>query len=353
MNHVEKLAYETISNCKIDKLPVNARQIAKQNGYCVLTYDRAASLIKKLGLTEYAETHDGFSLKHSGQFYILLSDRLTKENEQFVIGHEMGHIKQHYVSDDCVLGGSEQQEAEADEFARCLLAPLPVLHNLNINDVEDIRNYTGLNLKDAKTTLDNLLSYSDDYCALITQKEIERNFFRFSRKENSREKREMMFYKAVSPVISSIIIVALVVYIIVQGSNNHQQLTDTSSSNIYSDINSNVISASESQTSILPNENNQTVSTHFTAMSDTYTQSENNTSNVSVYTAPSTAPIRNTNLPIDATYYWTDSGDVFHYYADCQSLKNVIEVNSGSLTAAEKEKDRLCKFCEGRMREDG
>lgn len=353
MNRVEKLAYETISDGKIDKLPVNAKQIAKQNGYRVLTYDRAAALIKKLNLTEYAETHDGFSLKHSGQFYILLSDRLTKENEYLVIGHEIGHIKQHYTADDCVIGGSKQQELEADEFARYLLAPIPVLHNLNINDVEDIRNYTGLSLKDAKLVLDDLLSYSDDYCSLITQKEIERNFFRFSRKENSREKREMLFYKAVSPVISSIIIVALVVYIIVQGSNNHQQLTDTSSSDTYSDVDRSVISVSESQTSILPSEDNQTVSAHFTAVSDTYTQSENNTNNISVYTAPSTAPIRNTNLPIDATYYWTDSGEVFHYYADCQSLKNVIEVNSGSLAAAEKEKDRLCKFCEGRMREDG
>lgn len=49
------------------------------------------------------------------------------------------------------------------------------------------------------------------------------------------------------------------------------------------------------------------------------------------------------------TVYWTKSGTVWHIYSDCGSLKNAIEVFSGSVDEArEKGKEKLCSKCEGR-----
>lgn len=51
-----------------------------------------------------------------------------------------------------------------------------------------------------------------------------------------------------------------------------------------------------------------------------------------------------------ATYYWTDSGYVFHYYKNCQALTHCDNVLSGDLSEAQQEKERLCKFCEDKLK---
>lgn len=47
--------------------------------------------------------------------------------------------------------------------------------------------------------------------------------------------------------------------------------------------------------------------------------------------------------PSTYTYYWTNSGTVYHMYADCQHLKNSASVQSGSKSLSGK--DRCCKTC--------
>lgn len=65
------------------------------------------------------------------------------------------------------------------------------------------------------------------------------------------------------------------------------------------------------------------------------------------------APVSaDTNQYLDesATYYWTDSGYVYHYYRNCHTLMHCDNVFSGDLSEAEKEKERLCKFCEEKLK---
>ncbi len=50
--------------------------------------------------------------------------------------------------------------------------------------------------------------------------------------------------------------------------------------------------------------------------------------------------------PDTRTYYWTQSGTVYHIYADCGHLKNSIDVQSGSKDQSNKE--RCCKTCYSR-----
>ena len=46
------------------------------------------------------------------------------------------------------------------------------------------------------------------------------------------------------------------------------------------------------------------------------------------------------------TYYWTESGGVYHKYRDCRYLKDSEDVKSGTvLTARTNGKERLCSEC--------
>lgn len=46
------------------------------------------------------------------------------------------------------------------------------------------------------------------------------------------------------------------------------------------------------------------------------------------------------------TYYWTESGSVYHKYRDCYHLKNATSIESGTKLTAEKAgKERLCSEC--------
>lgn len=67
---------------------------------------------------------------------------------------------------------------------------------------------------------------------------------------------------------------------------------------------------------------------------------------------PSMAVSADTNQCLDesATYYWTESGYVFHYYRNCQALMHCDNILSGDYWKAVEEKERLCKFCEDKLK---
>lgn len=331
MNPVEKSATQILNKSKINKLPVNVKQIAKDNHYHILEYKRAAKLLDHLGLSAYAEQHSGFSVRHADTFYILLSDRLTPESERLVIAHEIGHIQLHYKNDDCMIGKDDpQQEKEADEFARLLLAPLPVLHKLDIYNAEDIRKYTGLSLQDAEIILDQLVNYAEDYYSVASQKEIEHNFFKYVKKEGLRDKKSILIWKVILPTASVLTISVLLVMIATQNANN-QRLADSLSSAL------SVVAQSGASISALDENSTEPASTTNEAVT---------TSSAEAADSPNDT---NPDLPADATYYWTDGGSVFHLFADCQSLIHATDVHSGTLEEAENAKDRICKFCQSRI----
>ena len=366
LESVEKTAYDILNKANITKLPVDINTVIKSLDYKVFSYEKAAPLIEQLNLSHLCNQKLGFSAKFNGKVYIFVSDDLTTENERIVISHELGHIQRQFESEGKVIGCSDDpnigqlQEDEADDFMRALLAPLPLLYKLDVADPKEIQKLTGLTHNDAKLVFSKLRKYKKEKDEIADLENASAKFNNFVRRYIFfRDKRQFIKHYATTAAMAIVIIALLIITIFQNGKAGNIYTTAPGPYDpihlLSSEVPSsdNVTSASESQTEVLPSEDSQDASEPLATTSDTYIRSEDNTNNVSVYTAPSSTPIRNTNLPIDATYYWTDSGTVFHCYADCQSLKNVIEVNSGSLAAAEKEKNRLCKFCEGRMREDG
>lgn len=154
MNDVRLLTYEFLKKQdEIRDLPirlVELFQIAHKHGWKVFKYSEADKLLEQLknegiDLYNYRDTHRGFAISYKNQIIILYRDGMTNLDTIHVICHEFAHIVLRHISKGIVLGKaendarSEAQELEADEFAVEMMAPLPVLNQLNIQSAADIK----------------------------------------------------------------------------------------------------------------------------------------------------------------------------------------------------------------------
>lgn len=288
---IQQKAYALIGKIGKISFPINVRRIATQCGYNVKTYTACRRLIEKLCLTEYSHKCSAFSFKHKGHYYILVSDELNVDSERKAIAHEIGHIQLHNINEASVFGHSNDSstndiyELEADLFALSILAPLPLIANRNIDSKEDIRQLTQLSIVDSTTVFENLIVYRNEFNA---QYEFNKMSERFTRKSCA----------LITPLKNAIAFFCIFICALLCASNAVVQVhSNDNLDGLVQDYN---------------------VSNKYTAK-DTIT-----------------------------TYYWTDDGDVYHLYHDCQSLKNSTKVHSGDLIEAEDYKERACKFCENR-----
>ena len=123
------LAWQILLKNKISVLPVKVKKICKSEGIKVRSYRKSIDYLKRAGLQENAVQNDAFNIDG----YIFYDDTKSKARQRFSIAHELGHILLHKGET-----ASDEQEREADIFASRLLAPLCVLHYLNVRSAEDI-----------------------------------------------------------------------------------------------------------------------------------------------------------------------------------------------------------------------
>lgn len=170
MATVKAIAEGFIFRMKIDRLPVNVERIAHRCGYQVMTYRRAMGLIRTMGLTNQLNAEGFTALIPGRKPLILVRDDLSKGRRRAVIAHELGHLELHFGGENSIgtiLGtpsDEEQrqlQEAQADEFAQYILAPLPVLYALDIHRIEDIQRRADVDAKSAKEIYYRLNRYSE------------------------------------------------------------------------------------------------------------------------------------------------------------------------------------------------
>lgn len=294
--HIEQKALSLLEYTRCLKFPIDIYEIAQLRHYIIKSYQKCQKFIETLGLTEYAKTHQAFSIKHKNNIYILVSDKLSTDEERKTIAHELGHIVLHNIGGNNIFGendsfDSQKSEKEANEFALILLAPLPLISSFHIKNAEDIKQITRLSLSDSEIIYQNMLNYREECCSILERDKIKNRYIRQSKQRDTLLK--------ISLSLSCFLTVALVISILFI---------------------------------LFQPEQTKTVSV-----------SNNSQINNSTYNATSS-----NELKINDTYYWTEGGRVFHIYRDCQSLKNSSEIHSGTLDEAEREKDRLCKFCEDR-----
>lgn len=126
---IVKAASEIIIDYGIVKFPIDVFLLAKKMGIIVSRYS-------KFDIDERAVlmngSDDGMPWRSGNQIYIAYNDLRIKTRIRFTIAHEIGHV---------VLGhteSTEENESEADFFARNLLVPPCVLLEKNIDTEENI-----------------------------------------------------------------------------------------------------------------------------------------------------------------------------------------------------------------------
>lgn len=290
-----------VTDCR--NLPIDVYQLAQRLGYNIKNYSVCKTLIRTLSAEDITKKYPSVSFTYNGIYYILLSDNLTRDEERKLIAHEIGHIQLHELHGLDVSRFhkpqlyNEIQENEANTFALYLLAPLPLLSEHKIKDPSTIKELTGLSLNDCGVIFNRLQDYYTDKCV-----------------SNSRNR---LLKRTMSPFLilkQSIIIATLCITFM-------------------------LCTIWYLATKTVTLKNNDTYTTQSKSAYSGSVPKESTTNETSIYLG---------NAEI-TTYYWTDSGTVFHTHKDCRSLKNSKEIHSGSLSEAQNQKDRLCKFCEDKL----
>lgn len=126
-NQIKDVALSVLEKARVDKLPVNLRDVLKALGFLCTTFENA----KAHGIIVEG-TDDGYTLARpvpGGVQYMIIYNAavMVRQRIRWTIAHEIGHIVLGHI-DGAYKGGDK--EAEANYFARELLAPLSVLDEL-------------------------------------------------------------------------------------------------------------------------------------------------------------------------------------------------------------------------------
>jgi Zn-dependent peptidase ImmA (M78 family) len=135
-------SWQCLIDYNINSLPVKVSQIAKQSDI-VLLKNSAVNLL--------SENESGITLMQDDKLYIVYADEQSPQRCRFTIAHELGHIflghlfakngKGFVITDDA--------EHSANVFARDLLAPACVLHELQALTSAVIANLCDISLEAA------------------------------------------------------------------------------------------------------------------------------------------------------------------------------------------------------------
>lgn len=182
-------AWQVLAKCKISRLPVSVGEICRKEHIRLITYKEGMEMIERLELREHTINNDAFSLKR----LIFYDDTKPITRQRFSVAHELGHILLHSQSGATIYNrkvspNDETIEAEANVFASRLLAPLCVLHELNVQSAEEIAALCNISIVAAKIRFERLckirerdrsLRRARGYGSFLLSKEEQRVFERF------------------------------------------------------------------------------------------------------------------------------------------------------------------------------
>lgn len=135
-------SWQCLIDYNIDSLPVKVSRIAKQTDI-VLLNNSAVNLL--------SENESGITLMQDDKLYIVYADEQSPQRCRFTIAHELGHIFLGHLFAKNGKGFATTDDAErsANVFARDLLAPACVLHELHATNAAAIANLCDISLEAA------------------------------------------------------------------------------------------------------------------------------------------------------------------------------------------------------------
>jgi Zn-dependent peptidase ImmA (M78 family) len=150
-------AWQLLLKNKISSLPVNLSKICKAENIKLCSYKEGTKLILKLQLEDHTVDNDAFSMGR----VIFYNDQNIVSRQRFSIAHEMGHIFLHSPREATVYNREPSPndnpfETEANIFASRLLAPLCVLHYLNVQSPEEIAEICNISIASARIRMERL-----------------------------------------------------------------------------------------------------------------------------------------------------------------------------------------------------
>nr|DAF01586.1 MAG TPA: IrrE protein [Caudoviricetes sp.] len=151
----EQKAIKTLIQNRNNVLPIEQKDledIIQDLGWDIVYLSRENTsdntLLQELSLTEMADKYNGFSVKIQPYKIVFIKTDMTYAETTYTLAHELGHIVMRHFTETGILGKHSQksydipQEAEADKFARNILAPICLLRELGIKDISELEKCT-------------------------------------------------------------------------------------------------------------------------------------------------------------------------------------------------------------------
>ena len=135
-------SWQCLIDYRISNLPVKVSQIAKQADI-VLLKNSAVNLLNS--------NESGTTLMQNDKLYIIYADEQSPQRCRFTVAHELGHIFLGHLfsKDGNGFATTDDAEHSANVFARDLLAPACVLHELHATNAAAISDLCNISLEAA------------------------------------------------------------------------------------------------------------------------------------------------------------------------------------------------------------
>ena len=170
-------SWQCILDFNINKLPVMVTDIIKKS--------ESIRLFKESDVHMLENGESGKTILHNGFFEIVYRDTEPSYRCRFTISHELGHIfLGHLLINTPVyrtFAVRDDLESSANVFARDLLAPACVLHELHATTAEEIAKICNISMQAAKNRAERMqvLEARNKYYLHPLERQVRQQFEQF------------------------------------------------------------------------------------------------------------------------------------------------------------------------------
>lgn len=173
-------SWQCLIDYNIDSLPVKVSRIAKQTDI-VLLKNSAVNLLH--------QNESGTTLMQNDKLYIVYADEQSPQRCRFTIAHELGHIFLGHLfkADGNGFLITDDAEHSANVFARDLLAPACVLHELHATNAAAIANLCNISFDAATYRAERMseLERRDAFYLHPLERQVKEQFANFINKKKN------------------------------------------------------------------------------------------------------------------------------------------------------------------------